>query len=366
VLVGHEITFQQGEAINMTVSTAIPTGSYDISYVSLLTTTVDTFVATVLTADDLSLSQIERSTQVLIVLGCFLSSVLILIVVARYLDGRDRQQSKLDDKANKPFAATEGQEGRRMAVYRRGHQYDLNKQTRSLFLIAEQALPEILQSQSWITRIWRELKTHHRWIAIVYFYSERFPRMMRIVSLATNTIIMLFLQSLTYDLTKGDDGICQRQLSETDCSKPSSAFATGENKCVWNPEPSPAQCEFVQPDNSMFVVVFVAIFSALVSTPIAIFANWVIQQVLSVPTRVNLPQNALKVAGRTKSSKNLLQISPIPESDVKKSDSVSPRASTIDLTKQVTFEKERMLSELKTYISQLTDVKDRQEMMRKS
>jgi hypothetical protein len=41
------------------------------------------------------------------------------------------------------------------------------------------------------------------------------------------------------------------------------------------------ECSFIQPDNSLTVIVFVAIFSALVSTPIALGADWIIMHTLA-------------------------------------------------------------------------------------
>jgi hypothetical protein len=166
---------------------------------------------------------------------------------------------------------------------------ELQSQANAMLKLAEEALPQILQAQSWSQRIWHEMQRHHRWLGVVYYFSEHFPRMMRVVSLATNIIIMLFVQSLTYDLTKGDDGTCEMLKTELDCLEPRSGYSTGESKCYWlasNKDQGLAQCQFVQPDDSLQVVVFVAIFSALVSTPIALFANWVIQAVLSAPTAV--------------------------------------------------------------------------------
>jgi hypothetical protein len=99
---------------------------------------------------------------------------------------------------------------------------------------------------------------------------------------------MLFIQSLTYNLTKGDDGTCERMKSEGDCFSLASAYQTGESRCYWDVAAGQAKvsgsCHYIQPGDSIYVIVFVAVFSALLSTPIAAFLDWVIIHVLSAST----------------------------------------------------------------------------------
>jgi hypothetical protein len=128
-----------------------------------------------------------------------------------------------------------------------------------------------------------ELKHHHKWFGIVFFFSRAFPRVLRVMSLATNVIIMLFIQSITYALTNPDDGTCESMKTEDACLGPSSPYATGESKCQWMAGSS--QCVLVQPDSNVKVILFVAIFSALVCTPLALLVDWLIMYVLSAPTK---------------------------------------------------------------------------------
>ena len=78
-----------------------------------------------------------------------------------------------------------------------------------------------------------EIKQHHRWASIVFFYSDSFSRVARVVSLVNNVVIMLFIQSLTYNLTNPDDGSCDTYKTQTECLKEPSPFTTGESKCSW-------------------------------------------------------------------------------------------------------------------------------------
>jgi hypothetical protein len=52
--------------------------------------------------------------------------------------------------------------------------------------------------------------------------------------------------------------------------------------CQW--DKSNHMCSFIQPDNSIHIVLFVAIFSAVLSTPINCLSHWIIKNYLSQPT----------------------------------------------------------------------------------
>lgn len=140
-----------------------------------------------------------------------------------------------------------------------------------------------------------ELRRHHRWIGVIYYFSSKFPRVYRVMSLASNIIIMLFIQSLTYAFTKQDPSTCTQYVTEESCLEPSSVFRTGEHQCLWQVQSQEVgqglgqgqqggDCVYVTPDNSIEVVVFVAIFSALATTPIALLVDWIINVILVAPT----------------------------------------------------------------------------------
>ncbi|KAK0341360.1 hypothetical protein LTR94_026682, partial [Friedmanniomyces endolithicus] len=104
---------------------------------------------------------------------------------------------------------------------------------------------------------------------------------------------MLFIQSLTYAFTKQDPSTCTQYVTEESCLEPSSVFRTGEHQCLWQVQSQGqgtgqgqqgGDCVYVTPDNSIEVVVFVAIFSALATTPIALLVDWIINVILVAPT----------------------------------------------------------------------------------
>jgi hypothetical protein len=162
-----------------------------------------------------------------------------------------------------------------------------NNDKNHYFTMADGALPQVLiASKSLTNRIKDEIKRQHRWLAVIFFFSQRFPRVLRIASLATNIICMLFIQSLTYNLTNADDGTCERLRTEAACLSPKSPYATGSSKCYWAyNDVAAAHCKIVQPDDDLTVVVFVAVFSAIVSTPISLLTQWIIEHILSAPTK---------------------------------------------------------------------------------
>jgi hypothetical protein len=100
------------------------------------------------------------------------------------------------------------------------------------------------------------------------------------MALSSNIILMLFVQSMTYNLTNPDDGYCEMLESQQDCQQPKSSFGTGGNKCLWTDR----SCHFIQPSTDLTVILFVACFSALVTTPISLALNWLIFRVLAAPT----------------------------------------------------------------------------------
>jgi hypothetical protein len=56
-------------------------------------------------------------------------------------------------------------------------------------------------------------KSVHRWLGIVFYYSPEFPRAMRVLSLFSSIVIMLFVQSVTYNIADPDDGSCSSLTS---------------------------------------------------------------------------------------------------------------------------------------------------------
>lgn len=268
---------------------APPAGEISLSYVGMLQAVTDTFVATVLSAQGLDGSLLKNSQAALFTIGALIVAVFISMYWSHRSDlvGRKVQMSETKDK--REHAGTswmrKGKSSRDLLQSKAVANKTNGKE--NLLSLAEESLPDILSSKSFVKRVTDEMKRHHRWFGVVFVYSNKFPRVLRVLSLATNIIMMLFMQSITYNLTKGDDGSCATLTTEATCLAPNSGIAPGQSKCYWtvtNSVTGQGDCAFIEPDNSLQIILFVAIFSAIVSTPIALTADWMIQSVLCAPT----------------------------------------------------------------------------------
>jgi hypothetical protein len=276
-------------------------GTVSISYVAMLSEVQDNFVDTVVSAQGLNASTVEESWSALVTVGCLAAAVVFGLCWSYQEDAKmekvkpDMKESKL--KASEQLRHSSWLERAMrsaMGLFGRRPTHSRLRSARATICIskdiqiAEQALPAILSSNTLSHRVKDELKHHHKWFGIVFFYSRSFPRVLRVLSLATNVIIMLFIQSITYALTNPDDGTCELLKMETSCLEPDSPYATGQSKCFWDANNS--KCALVQPDSDIKVILFVAIFSALVCTPLALLVDWIIMYVLSAPTRQVKPR----------------------------------------------------------------------------
>jgi hypothetical protein len=163
----------------------------------------------------------------------------------------------------------------------------------------EESLPRIFSSQPFSERLYAEMKQHHRWLGIVFYYSESLPRPLRVLALSTKIVLMLFVQALTYDFTSPDDGSCGLMKTQVSCLREKSLLDSEQSKCAWQG----GSCSFVEPSENFKVVLYVAVFAALVSTPIEYVLNKIIRNFLAKPLKT------LKVAaGDTQNIELILEI----------------------------------------------------------
>lgn len=284
-------SYLSAERRALSSNSTIISGSCSVTYLGMLRQVTDTFQATVLSAADLNASTIEKSWMSLVTVGSLVVAFIVALIISHYTDAKTKNKIAFDEKVSNNVSLMKAHKRTTGYKYEKGgaptSQYLEQRRDQSVAMLADEALPEILRSQSLWNRIWNEMKRYHRWVGVIYYYSPKFPRALRVVSLATNITIMLFIQSLTYELTNGDDGTCETFKNQDDCLSPTSSYGTGQSKCYWTPavgsSTTVGDCQFVQPDNSIEIVIFVAIFSALVSTPIALLADWILHQILSAP-----------------------------------------------------------------------------------
>ena len=313
-----------------------------VSYVAMLETVQTSFVETVLSSKDLSGDDVARSWTVLVTLGMFILAAVLAIVLSHFAD--QRTQKSINPIKNPDDHSPQQQQNRRVSSFFSSKRVSFtstsllatamniaggSNNTSSTMAprplmkritatggggggsrmikdpnlkLAEDALPSILGSRSFTARVAEEIKHRHRWIGIYFHYSSHFPRSLRVASLVTNVVIMLFIQSLTYALTNPDDGQCETYNTRPDCLADESPYATGESKCAWSSSGGSSgkgSCSFVEPDNDWKVILFVAIFSAVISTPVALLADWIIMNILSAPTQKRPSSHAASTARST-------------------------------------------------------------------
>lgn len=277
------LAYSARRRLQQTANGTLPQGEISINYVSMLKALTSTFTSTVLSADNLNAGIVARGYRALATLGTFIFVVVAGMLYASYADAQAKKIEPLKKKDGNLLQKSKWIR----SLTKAPQKSRVKKSERAGFLdMAQEALPQVLSNRSYVSLIKEELKRHHKWMAVVTHYSDKLPRILRVVSLATNIVVMLFMQSVTYNLTNSDDGSCERLNTEMACLEPSSAYSSSESKCYWTPaaEGIGGECRFVQPDDSITVVLFVAIFSAIVTTPIALLAEYIIFKFLGAPT----------------------------------------------------------------------------------
>jgi hypothetical protein len=154
----------------------------------------------------------------------------------------------------------------------------LNKDLR----LIDESLPSIFRSDSLWVKFKEEMRVYHRWLGIVFYYSPEFPRSMRVLSLFSSIVIMLFVQSVTYNISDPDDGSCEACQTETRCLSLRSTLNTRENRCYWAfDDDGSGSCHFRDIGGNTTRMFAVAIISAIVSAPFALGIQFLIATVLS-------------------------------------------------------------------------------------
>jgi hypothetical protein len=149
----------------------------------------------------------------------------------------------------------------------------------------DSTFPDVFKEDSFTTKFVREVKVYHRWFGLVFFYSEQFSRAMRTLSLMTSLFMMLFVNALTYNIAYPDDGTCGTYVTEAECVEDQSSFSD-QSKCFWGSGEVDGTmvCSFREPSSALSQVVFVAVISAVFSTPVAVFADYIIMDFIAAPT----------------------------------------------------------------------------------
>jgi hypothetical protein len=158
--------------------------------------------------------------------------------------------------------------------------------------LLEEILPSVFKSNSLWTKFKEEMKIYHRWLGIVFYYSPEFPRLMRVLSLFSSIVVMLFVQSVTYNIADPDDGSCEACESESRCLSLRSTLNTRQSRCYWKTDSdsvtfsssSDGSCHFREIGGDMTRMFVVVLISMIVSAPFALGVQYLIVNVLSKRT----------------------------------------------------------------------------------
>jgi len=244
----------------------------------MLKSTYENFASTIESNDSLNSRTITKSWISLVTVGSLFLGIFIALIWSHFKD-YEMKKVKSFAEDNKKDSKSRGKQPK--------NKFDRFKMNKVKVInteleLVENSLPQVLSSKSFTDRCIDEIKHHHRWFGIIFYFTEDFPRMLRVSSLATNMIIMLFMQSLTYNLTNPDDGTCESFKKSASCEASRSPYSTGDSKCFWVSDTN--QCKFVEPSSQIKIVLFVAIFCAIISTPIALLVDWILLHIVAAPT----------------------------------------------------------------------------------
>jgi len=308
---------QNGRRLLSNSSTGVvisPTGSVSLNYVAMIESVADDFINVWTSVADLNAGDLKKGTGVLIVLGVFLMMLITFIFIANHLDSRDEKIKPLEsDQKDGSKLSKEVQLRNRLSTNPKSSFAQLVKRLRMPgserssraiqdLQFIEKSLPSVLSSVPFTTRVLGEMKRFHRWMCVYFHYSPTFPRLLRVMTLTTNVLSTLFLQAVMYNITNPDDGSCKSHIMEETCVAETSDFAYGESKCYWVQGNQKGLCYFREPENSLEVVVFIAILCAVISIPIVVFIDNIIKKILAAKMTRPETSSSLRRSAAARSS----------------------------------------------------------------
>jgi hypothetical protein len=179
----------------------------------------------------LSVSDVGESADVLATVSSIGIIFLLLMVLTRSWDEKDKRSEVTSSSlAMMSTKMLKGANRKSQRLSRLARPTQSNSHHSSLI---DRSLPSIFQSDSLWLKFKQEMKVYHRWLGIVFYYSPEFPRAMRVLSLFSSIMIMLFIQSVTYNIADPDDGSCEDCEDESCCLSLKSTLNTNEDRCSW-------------------------------------------------------------------------------------------------------------------------------------
>jgi len=132
-------------------------------------------------------------------------------------------------------------------------------------------------------KVVEEVRTYHRWLGIIFYHSPQFSRVLRIASVGTNVVIVLFVQAVTYNITDPNDGSCEKLKVESECVAERSPVDSSKSRCYW--DSMNESCHYEDVNDSLSAVASVAILCSLISAPLAFCVQLIVSKILSAPVK---------------------------------------------------------------------------------
>jgi hypothetical protein len=278
--------------------------SVSFSFLSVQKSVTTEFVSNWKSAATLSSSDVRQSLTVLLTISSLAFLFLLSLLVSVRADDQDRKSlSRVTNDNNQKNLITSVLPFKRkstnpkfVGVLSSRTRPNNRSRVREDIKLIDESLPSIFKSDSIWNKFKQEIKVYHRWLGIVLYYSPVFPRSMRVLSLFSSIAIMLFVQSVTYNIADPDDGSCEACGDNLNCCLSlKSTLNSNEDRCVWLltsssdesnstlPSSSAADgsCHFREINGDMIRMFIAAMLSAVVSAPLALSIQYLICNVLA-------------------------------------------------------------------------------------
>lgn len=272
--------------------------SVQFSLQSVSKSVVTEFVSTWRSSSTLSSGDVARSWVVLLTVGSVGLSFLLIGAMTVHWDNREkfeRSKSSSIKRVNSNLMRRVTTRTTRVAGQLGTGRVVKNHDDPGRML--ETSLPSIYKSNTLWNKFKHELKVYHRWFGIIFFYSPEFPRYLRLLSLFSSVLMMLFIQSVTYDIADPDDGSCESCETNPCCLSLKSSLNMNEDRCYWSSANdgrwnitnetdynSYGSCHFRSISGDLKRVFIVALFAAVLSAPLSLVVQFIITFFLSPET----------------------------------------------------------------------------------
>ena len=123
---------------------------------------------------------------------------------------------------------------------------------------------------------------HHRWFRWVFgSITTTHHRMMAVASMASQLFIVLFILSLVYSLDDPEQQHCEQYRHRDACSSSTSSYDSHDTSCKWMSHTG--KCKSIEADERLVLIVYIAILCSLVSSPVVLLSDWLLQRFIFAP-----------------------------------------------------------------------------------